>query len=227
MKTKTSNIRTYATFSLIFSIVSLVYTICVYFGLTRYIEMCVYSPDTYIKKYNKLDSGDKDRVIISITTNKPIIKLKPVINSLLDQTVKVSLITITVPYGDKYDLPDELKDSVLLYRTGKNYGDATCLIPVIMREGEKNTKIITVGDDTVYGKDFIESLLNESKEFPDKVIYMEDGTGLDVKNGAVFKPSFFDSTFVDMPVDMPCKTWVNKYVKDKKGIKYNENFKLI
>ena len=188
--------------------------------------MCVFSPDTYIKKYNKLDSGDKDKVIISITTKQSPIKLKPVINSLLDQTVKVDLITLTVPYGTKYDLPEELKGGVLLYRTGKDYGDATCLIPTIMREGERNTKIFTVGDDIVYGKDFIETLLNVSKKFPDKVVYMENGNGLDVTKGAIFKPSFFDSTFVDMPEGVSCTKWINKYVKNKKGVKYNENYKL-
>ena len=160
--------KAYVTISLITSIISLIYTILSYYGITRYLKILLSSPKKYIKKYGKLDIGDKDRVIISMSTSSS--KIRPVINSLLDQTVKVDLIAINVPYGKKYKLPKDLEDAVALYRTSKPYGSSTCLIPAVMREGEKTTKIITVGDNVIYGKDFIEVLLKESKKHPNDIV---------------------------------------------------------
>ena len=53
--------------------------------------------------YKKLEQFDKDkRVVISIAPSlKDMKNIQPVVNSLLNQTVKVDLISITLPYGDK------------------------------------------------------------------------------------------------------------------------------
>ena len=120
--------------------------------------MYIFSPEKYSKNYKNLDRVNKKyKTIISLTSSpSKLKKIKPVINSLLDQTVKVDLISITVPYGKQYVLPDNLKNIVQIFRAGKNYQDATSLIPVILREEDATTTIINVGDDTIYGKDFIE-----------------------------------------------------------------------
>lgn len=217
------------TISLILSIISLIYVILDYYGLIRYLKMFIYSPKKYIKNYKKLEFGCENRVVISLTTTPSRIKkIHPIINSLLDQTTKVDLIAITVPYGTEYNLPSDLHDTVSLYRTGGEYKELSCLIPVIKREGEKTTKIITLGDDKIYGKDFIEILLTESKKHPDKTVYVGDKkSNIDVKKGVVFKTGFFDSGFVDFPDGYSSFKWVKQHVKNKHSINYKENYKLI
>ena len=43
------------------------------------------------------------------------------------------------------------------------------IIPTLLREGEKDTKIIIIDDDIIYGKDFIETIIEEG--YNNKVNY--------------------------------------------------------
>ena len=152
--------KTIILISLIAAIISMIYVILDYFGIIRYIKLYLYSPEQYIKDYKKLDKIYKDKVVISLTTTPDNMKkLKPVINSLLDQTVQVDLISLCIPEGNnEYKLPSELKDAVAIFRCG-NDQELNPLISTIMREGESTTSIIVLGDNYVYGKDFVETLI--------------------------------------------------------------------
>jgi len=81
--------------SLVTSLFSLVYGILNYYGFVRYLTVYARSVDTYIKKYKKVGKSQKNiknKIIINMTVSKgKMNKLKPVINSLLDQSVRVDL----------------------------------------------------------------------------------------------------------------------------------------
>jgi len=217
--------KTIILISLIAAIISMIYVMLDYFGIIRYIKLYLYSPEQYIKDYKKLDKIYKDKVVISLTTTPDNMKkLKPVINSLLDQTVQVDLISLCIPEGnDEYKLPSELKDAVAIFRCGNNQ-ELNPLISSIMREGESTTSIIVLGDDYVYGKDFVETLIEESNKNPHDIICV--GNSINLNKGALFKTDFFKEDFLEKNNQTP-NEFVNNYFKNHKQIhlNYYENYK--
>ena len=160
-------------------------------------------------------------------TPKQISKLSHVIKSLLDQIVRVDLISLIIPYGNQYNIPEDLKKSVVEFRCGQDQGILNCLAPAVLREAESTTRIITLGASTIYGKDFIETLLEESEKYPDKIIYINDKDDIDLTKGAVFFTKFFNTNFVNIPEGVDGNQWVNNYFKNfpKHRLKYRENYK--
>lgn len=226
--------KTIIIISLFSAIISLIYILLNYFGVLRYLGISMFSSERYIKKYSKLDQIDKDKkVVISlIATDKELKKIPAVIRSLLDQTVKVNLISIVLPYDNIYNLPDDLKNSVVLFRTKINYGDLNSIIPTAIREGEDSTQIITIGADKIYGKDFIEQLLEKSKKNPQHIIYCNNKDELDIREGVLFPINVFSEDFFNPPKKVflqhtSVKNWINNFFKykPKKKIKYKENLR--
>ena len=80
---------------------SLIFSLLLYFGIIRYLNLYIYNPKSYLKKYFELEKAYNKKVVINLSITNPD-KLKPVINSLLDQTVRVDEISINT---DK-KLPD-------------------------------------------------------------------------------------------------------------------------
>lgn len=222
--------KTIIIISLISAILSLIYILLSYFGLLRYAQLYLFPVEKYTKKYQNLDKIGDNRTIVSLTvTPDKMKKLTPTIKSLLDQTVKLDLFTVIIPYGNEYKMPVKLKDSVSIYRCGEDRKELNSLIPTLSREGESTTKIITLESGKVYGKDFIEVLLEESEQNPDKIIYVNDTDYIDLNKGVVFSTKFFDSKFIDPPKGVNTNKWVNDYFKDfpKKRISYGENYKCL
>jgi hypothetical protein len=178
-----------------------------------------------VKNYSKLDKADdKTRVVLSLTTTpERLDKLKPTIVSLLDQTAKVDEIAISVPYGKKYKIPPYLKNIAQIYRYAVNYGDAGNLIPTLLREREGDTKIILVKDNIVYGKDFVEVMVERSNKSPDKAVAVKK---IDGDRGVLVKPDFFDISVTDYNDKECCGKWLSKkLLKDVDVIEYGENYK--
>src|SRR3989344_4209045 len=100
--------KTIIILSVVSTILSLVYIFLVYFGIIRYFSIQIYPLESYSKNYKNLDKASKDeknRVIVSLSTSpNKIKKLKPVINSILDQTVRVDEIAISIPYDKQHDV---------------------------------------------------------------------------------------------------------------------------
>ena len=88
-------------------------------------NLYIYNPKSYIKKYFDLEKACNKKVVINLSISNPD-KLKPVINSLLDQTVRVDEISINT---DK-KLPDYIKD---LNKVVRIYQTNLCIKPCIMR----------------------------------------------------------------------------------------------
>ena len=217
--------------SIIFSIIYLIYIIFSYYGLIRYTSLYMYSPESYYHNYNNLDHGYEkmSKIVVSLSATN-IKNIKPLINSILDQTVSVDLIYMIVSPKHKYNLPDNLKNIVFLVKSGKDYREASNLIPILSREEESSTIIITLGNNMIYGKDFLETLIEESKIHPDSVIYIKNNTNkINLHSGSLFKIDFFNENFLHLPDNINPHNWIHDYFKDKskKEIKYSSNYKII
>jgi hypothetical protein len=216
--------------SLVSAVMSLIYVLLNYYGIIRYMSLYVYSTEGYAKKYKNLDKIGKYRTVISLTANQEQLRgLSHVIKSLLDQTVKVDVICVVVPEGDNYILPNNLKNSVSLYRCGDDKGLLNCLIYPVTTEFESTTKIITVGSGTAYGKDFIETLLDSSEKYIDNIIYENNEDLIDLNKGVVFSTNFFKEDFLKVEKGVDGNKWVNDYFKSypKHKIRYKENYKSL
>ena len=106
--------------------------------------------------------------VISLTTIPNRLKhIKPILMSLLDSSVRVEEIRLNIPYksckGIKYVIPKWLTKlkSVKIYRTEKDWGPATKLLPTLLdcfKHRNYKQKIIAVDDDVIYGYYMIETI---------------------------------------------------------------------
>lgn len=207
--------------TIIMTILSLLFIILTYFGITRYLTLQLQSPDTYIENYHKLPKSDAKKVnIVIYSDSKNINRLKPMINSILDQTIKVDrifLVTTDITF-DK--LPEYLKKIVTVLPSAKKYGGefANSLIPMLLNEKNADTTIVTLKNNMVYGKDFIETIINMSEKIPKTAI-------LDNKNNAlVVKPDYYDPNIFNRNKDIYLDTWFIENIPSQ-YLKYLENYK--
>jgi len=175
--------------------------------------------DSLIANYSKLIKSTPDKVVVSFTTTPDrILHTQPMLNSLLDQTVRVDQIALNIPDTLDYSIPKNCENICNIYKTGKDYGIGTKYVPTLLRESDCGTKIILIKDDVVYGKDFIEKILKESDEHPEKCIYT--GNKLEGSEGILIKPEFFNDVIHNKCDD---KWLENNLNTEKKQIDYNKN----
>lgn len=201
------------------------FSILSYNGIFRYLYCYVRSVDKLIGKYKDLHKSHKERVTIAFTssTNK-VIKLKPFVNSILDQTEKVNQITfITTPESKnkKYDIPNYMKDIAVIIPSGREYGKGTTIIPMLLKENDRDTIIIALTENVIYGYDFISTMLEESKKHPTSIIVDNKGYSI------LFKPDHFDTSIIEQDKKHIDKDWIISKAKDIKTIHYSENYQII
>jgi hypothetical protein len=216
--------RTLIILTIISTIVSLAIIFLTYFGISRYITLKYQTnSDKYIQNYSKLNNHkNKDKVIISTTTTpERISKIRPMINSILDQTVKVNEIALIIQEDKKYDIPPYLKNIVKIYPSGKDYGKGTKIIPILFKEKECDTTIIALDDNVIYGKDFIQTLLEERDKNPDTVLIDNKKISL------LFKPENYGCELLKRDRDNYDEKWFLDNTKNTKVITYNENYSFI
>ena len=178
------------------------------------------SPDTYIENYHKLPKSDSKKVIVVVHINPDKVNtIKPMINSILDQTIKVDRIFLTMLIKNNYKLPEYLEKVLTVLPMGKNYGEGfvNSLIPVLMHEKECDTTILSLVDNIIYGKDFIENILNLAEKTPNTVIIDKE------KNSILIKPEYYDCNILDRDNDYTEKLFLTKC--PYKYINYTENYK--
>ena len=210
---------------LITSILSIIFILLSYYGIVRYATLYMKPVESYINKYSELPHANNKRVVISFTTTpEKINKIEPMIKSLLDQTVKVDMIVLNLPYkwkGEQVeDIPKYLNDVVNVFRYSKDYGDGGKLIPTLFTEKETDTIIIVVHDDVIYGQDFIQSMIEEVRENKDKLIVRKDSM--------VMTPGIFDCDVITKDVKNITNDWFISH--SKRGYKtcdYIGNYKCI
>lgn len=195
--------RTIIIVSLVLSVISLIIILLDYFGLLRYGSLYMNSSEKYIENYSKLDKANiNHRTVVSLTTTpENIDKIHPVLNSLLDQTVKVDQITLNIPKDKEYIIPPVYKKMINIFKSGKDYGAGQVYVPTLLREGEKETEIICVSDSYIYGKDFIESIVSLSSKYMNSAVECK---------GAIFvKPKFFSAKGILNNSTLPIKDNLN------------------
>jgi hypothetical protein len=211
--------KTFLIISVVLTILSVIYMLLDYFGVIRYISIHFKSPEKYSTVYSSLDKGHKNRVIISLhADNKNINKLKPIISSLIDQSVRVDEIALNVDHSTI--VPDYLKNYVAIHRSY----NANKLTPTIIREKDTDTLIIALDSDTIYGSDFIADILDAFED--GKVIYAGKKNGI-YKGPILIKTGYFDAAFLDLKGDI--NNILTHYLSSlpHKKIKTRENFKNI
>lgn len=196
-----------------------------YFGINRYLTLHIKSSKGYVEEYSKLPKAYKSRVVISFTTTPDKIKkIKPMINSILDQTVKVDQIVMVIPYkykGKKYDVPEYIKDVANIFPSGNDYGKGTKLIPILLREQECDTIIIALDDNIVYGQDFVYSLIEHSHNNPNTALVDQKGVAM------LIKPGYFGCDVINRKKEKFNNEWFLGKAKYSKVINYGENYPII
>ena len=207
---------------IISTIFSLSMSLMSYFGIIRYIKLHVSPINKSIENFSTLPKATDDRVVISFHV-KPenIDNLKPMIASLMDQTVKVDQIAMVLPLDSKVHIPKYISKIVNIFPTGKDYGKGNSIIPILLKENECDTIIIAVDTNVVYGKDFIEIMINEAIENPGTVL-------TDTKNTTLLvRPEYYDCGIYNSEKEQYDSDWFIKQANKAKQIKYSENYKRL
>jgi hypothetical protein len=174
----------------------------------------LYSTEYYVSKYPKLPKADQKRVVLVFSIDKDEIKdIKPFINSLLDQTVRVDDIALSVKEEDKDIVPADLKKVINTYSYDKDYQELGVVIPTVLREPETNTKIIVLEPMKIYGEDFVQTIIEKSNENEDKIIHLKNYPKI-----MLIKPSFFKENFCNYEKGHNCNQWIEKCCGNEKLI---------
>lgn len=215
--------NTFIILSIIFTIISLIYIILCYYGITRYISIITYlsNIDTLAKDYHLMEKSNKKyRVVISMCVNDMNLdKIKPSLMSIIDQTVKVDEISINIPQKicggpDGNNIPEYLKKYSNTYNILTDYGDCNIVIPTLIREKDKDTIIIFLTPDYIYGQNFI-------SEFVDKYIETINKKLLSDKNIGVLIYKNDNNNIISCPMI----TQLGSFNINYDNIKNNNNFK--
>lgn len=204
---------------LIVSLLSVVFSILNYYDIIRDLELELYSNDHFLKKYKKLKKiKDTPKFVISLDTHISNLKnIKPVINSLLDQSYKVDQIIVNTTNNETLDDYPTLKNIITLNNITEPKFKLMAILPVLESEYEGDAIIIGVDDTKIYGKDFVENIYTEMSK---------NNQGLIVNDNIyVIKPEFFSPESL---ADTKTVNWLEnniqtpfKYV----SYEYNRNFK--
>ena len=215
--------RTTIILTVIFTIISLVIIFASYYGINRYLYLHVSSSEKYIENYSKLPKRVETKIVIAFTTTPNSIgKIKPMINSILDQTMKVDSILLFIPYKykkQKYDTPKYIKDVAQIVPCEEKHCDTNIVLPCLLKEKEHGTYIMILKDNIVYGQDFIYTMLSEGEKYPGNII-------LDQKNTAIlFKPEYISSHDTENKIE--CLNTFLEHYKNKQTLDYIENYKIL
>lgn len=217
--------RTILYLSLVLSIIYLIYLVIDYIGLIRYYQLHFYSTEHYLSSYKNKPRYDDSRVVIAFTATEEELKnIKPFLNSILDQSYRVDDIALTIPYKNMDKVPNQYKSLLSSYGFSKDYKDSNNLIYSVLREPESDTRIILVEPNIIYGQDFVQSLLDKSKDNKNSIIYGRSDK--DEKWGILIKPKFFNTKVCEYDDKSKCADWVEKCSDNNcKILGYNGNFK--
>jgi hypothetical protein len=216
-------------FSLCISILFLVYTVLNHAGYIRsfclrncdmqkyienykdipYAKSAKSAKDTNIANITNITNSARNRTVICFSaTESQMQNLSTFLNSLLDQTIRVNDVVIAVPYTEIPKIPQKYKKILTVHGYSRNYENVANIICAVLREPEANTKIIVVSPDIIYGKDFIQTMVENSDEFPNKIVY--GNSNRNIAGGILFKPKFFDENINLMGTENTCYNWIKK-----------------
>ena len=216
------NKKTVIIITILSTILSIIFILSSYYGIDRYLSLHMKSCENFINKYSYLPKASTNRVVISFsTTPEKINKIKPMINSILDQTVKVDAIYMVLLADKNYNTPKYITNVATVVLAGKDYGGGTKIIPILLKEKECDTIIIALNDNVVYGQDFIFTIIEESNKNPGTVLLDKKGDVM------LVKPEYFGCDVINRDKESFDNDWFINQSKHNKVIDYNENYKII
>ena len=166
----------------------------IYHNLFRYALLHFdFSDQSYISTYMDLPRVNyPQKVIVSLTSNpQNIHKIKPMIKSILHQSVRVDQIALNLPPScDTKTIPPELHNMVNIYNCGRNYGSGNKCIPTILRENHADTLLILLDENYIYPHYFIEEIIQQVNLNPQVCFY--------AKGVIVLKCGFVKEDIVDI-----------------------------
>ena len=232
--------------STIITVISLILILLAYYGIIRYCKIC-YTKDCKCmsESYTKLPRVEsKSKVVVSMYSTSDDIGKNNTIKSILDQTVHPDQIILVTDKDTS--IPDFLKkDSIVVKQATDGFGKISALTVPLKTQKDSKTKIIVITDGVVYGPDFIESIVEESENNPDAIIFVEgynskefvkgklSSKNIDVVNvssGILITPALFKeylepkSTIISNAPNAFISAMILKNKLKIKQLHYGENF---
>ena len=131
----------------------------------------------YIQEYSfKPRVPHKDKVVVIVNPKEDKSSLLPTLLSVLDQTHKVDMIAMTVPYEDQGKITKEMRQIAAVYPrlpTDKN-GVST----MYEQEKEADTILVHLMDGEIYPKNFIYQTTSEFVNRPHKPLVYKGGKAM-------------------------------------------------
>lgn len=205
------------------TILSLTFILCTFWGYTRYVSLHFTNTQKLTETYSMLDQACETTKIILCFAVEPdkYEKIRPMINSILDQTVKVSkIVMVQRPQDKSQKIPDYITKVANVLPAGKDYGYGMPLIPVLLRENCGDAMIICLDVNVIYGKDFIESLVNFAKEHNNSCIVTSSD-----HYATIIKPNCYEQNLADIALTDP--SWINKVKGGHNVFQCSGNYKSI
>lgn len=206
-------------------IVSIIQILLSYFGIFRYISLHMYKCSSYVNNYKNIKKHqhhNSHKVIVVMTaTEDNINNIEPTINSIFDQTVRVDEITLAVPYKLNEKIPEHIKNTIWVHNFIKDYGDLNAFIEPLLKSENRDDIIIVVQNNMIYGRDFIEEIIDENKR-TNKIVY---GKNKDIYSGILLKQDYLKTGFEEYE-EKDIQKWLNTFqnVEDT-NINYMEIYK--
>lgn len=214
------------TLTLISTVVSLIFIVLSYYGITRYVSMrTCKNIEKYTNTYAALEHAGEDPkqrivVVLSIPA-RGIHAMKPTIASILDQTVRVDQIALHVE-DESVKTPEYMRDIINVFPVARNYGAlGTRMIPALLREKDIHTIILALRGDYVYGKDYIETMVNEAEKHPKTLIIDSKHTSM------LATPECFTKDVYNPRKEVFGETWFKEHAERVRIEPYIENYKCI
>lgn len=139
-------------------------------ALFRYVALHFRPSDYYNRKFDALSDAGPELVVSFTTLPHRIGKIRPMIRSVMDQTVRPSRIILNIPRktrgGVRYQIPEFIQSNpaVLVREIEEDLGPATKLLPTLMTETE--ALILVLDDDQIYPQNLVENYLHYHRLFP-------------------------------------------------------------
>lgn len=177
----------------VFTILSLVIILALYYGLDRYVILKMASKcraTEMINNYSSLRNASDDRTVVTFSSADDH-NILPTVLSLLDQTVKVDQIALNSCL--KKQPSDICLQVINVFRVSDKTEQFRGIVPTLEREKDSKTNIIWLRDDYIYGKDFIESMFDQKKD--SNVVIAKDRHGKII--GILLKPDSLKTEIID------------------------------
>lgn len=151
------------------------------------------------------------RLVVSLSTlPSRVNNIKPVLKSILKNTLKPDLIYLNIPRvsmreGVEYNIDPknvQFDPRIIVNKIDRDYGPITKLYPVLEREKDPDTIIICIDDDIIYDKNLIQTLYNYSIRKPEACICSRGWSYINLRK--TFIPVFFPLVFAKKVKILQC-----------------------